>query len=77
VIYPGIGIGHMRVLDREWAMALSVVMEKPNEIAIGNLSIGYQESTLESQNRLRWNFLMGMLYGAFFSSGFYCNLSAT
>jgi hypothetical protein len=56
VIYPGIGSGDMRVFDREWAMALSMVMEKPNEIGVGNLSIGYQESTLESQNRLRWNY---------------------
>jgi MFS family permease len=45
-------------------------MGKLNEIGIGNLnSIGYRELTLESQNRLRWNFLMGMLYGAFFSGG--------
>jgi hypothetical protein len=53
-----------------------MVMEKPYEIGIGNLSTGYKASTLESQSRLRWNFLMGMVYGAFFSSGFYCNLSA-
>jgi len=53
-----------------------MVMEKPNEIGIGNLSIGYQESTLESQNRLRWDFLISMVYGAFVSSGFYFNLSA-
>jgi MFS family permease len=45
-------------------------MEKPNAIGIGNLnSIRYQESPLESQNRLKWNFLMGMVYGAFFTSG--------
>jgi MFS family permease len=46
-----------------------MVMKKANEIGIDNLSIGYQESHLESQNRLRWNCLMGMVYGAFFSGG--------
>lgn len=54
-----------------------MVMERPHEIGIGNLSIGYQESTLEAQNRLRWNFLMGMVYGAFFSGGLAFSDSST
>jgi MFS family permease len=36
---------------------------------IGNLSTVYKAPTLDSQNRLRWNFLMGMTYGAFFNGG--------
>ena len=44
-------------------------MEKPNEITLGNLNSRDQELALESQSRLRWNFLMGMVYGAFFTGG--------
>ena len=57
----------MRIFDREGA--ISTAMKKPHEIGIGNLSTGYEAPPLESQNRLRWNFLMGMVYGAFFNGG--------
>ena len=59
-MYPRIGIGYVRFLEREGAQ-YSMVTEKAREIGIVDFSVEKQASALKSHKRLRWNFSMGMV----------------